>query len=156
MQDTVDEWYGLKLWGRLVIGQLQAEDGKTLEETYALALQYRLKDPAITAEKIRLQQTLVDVEGLVFAPGCSGTVDIIVDEEELVAFAVSDIMYNITTQVDGLAARVKLLTAQQPDKTVRGLFLALLASNATRQHCAAQGIELVEWVEWPKIPTSEP
>jgi len=64
-------------WFNLMVGQLGEGKGHGLEDMMAIALAYGLKNPQITPESIRLRQTLIDREGLMFKRGFKTEVDLI-------------------------------------------------------------------------------
>lgn len=129
-------------WLRFVTGNLRDEKGKTLEDMFATALRYSLKNPDITPENIRLRQKLVDEEGGVFKAGFETEVDLIAEDGRLTVFEVRATAE--LSDVDFLALRTELVAAQNPDKSVRGVFISLAAPPAVHQRCAHYGLELVD------------
>lgn len=133
---------GQESWLRFVTGNLQAEKGQTLEDMFAAALRYGLKNPDIVPEQIRLRQKLVDTEGQVFKSGFATEVDLIAENDKLTAFEVKATAK--PNEVDIFALKVELVAAQNPDRQVRGVFISLATSEDVRQRCAEHGLELVD------------
>ena len=129
-------------WLRLVIGQLGNEKGQNLEDMFAAALQYGLKNPDITPEKIRLRQSLVDTEGRVFKRGFATEVDLIAENATLTVFEVK--AGAKVSDVGIFALKVELVALQNPQKVVKGVFISLAATAEVRQQCAEYGLELVD------------
>lgn len=127
---------------RLVIGELRAEKGRTLEDMFAVALRYGLKNPDIMPEHIRLRQKLVDTEGRVFKPGFKTKIDLIAEDGRLTVFEVKTTAK--PSDVDFFALKTELVAAQNPDKSVRGVFISLVAPAEVHQRCAEYGLELVD------------
>ncbi|MBS1252840.1 MAG: hypothetical protein MAG451_01882 [Anaerolineales bacterium] len=128
-------------WLNFVTGNLRSEKGKTLEDMFATALRYGLKNPDITPDKIRLRQELVDAEGRVFKTGFETEVDLIAEDSRLIVFEVKATAKS--SDVDFFALKVDLAAAQNPDKSVEGVFISLAASPAVQQRCAHYGLALL-------------
>jgi hypothetical protein len=133
---------GQERWLRFVTGNLRDEKGKALEDMFAAALRYGLKNPNISPDKIRLRQKLVDVEGLVFKYGHETEVDLITEDGKLSVFEVKATVK--PSEIDWFALKVELVAVQNPDKKVHGIFISLAAGEEVRQRCAKYGLELVD------------
>jgi len=133
---------GQEAWLRLIIGELRAEKGRTLEDMFAEGLRYGLKNPDITPEKLRLRQKVVDATGQIFEPGFETEVDLIAEDDKLAVFEVKATAK--PGDVGFFALRVKLVAAQNPDKTVEGIFISPGAGEEIRQRCAEYGLTLVD------------
>jgi hypothetical protein len=141
-QETIlNRMDGQENWIRFTIGDLRAEKGKTLEDMFAAALQYGLKNPELTAEKIRLRQRLVDTEGRVFPAGFKTEVDLIAEDGKLTVFEVKSTTRE--SDVDFFALKVELVAAHNPDKQVHGVFICLAAPEGIRRRCAEHNLEWV-------------
>ena len=133
---------GMEAWIRLIAGQIRNEKGEVAEEVVALGLRFGLGQPDVKAENIRLRQKLVDNEGLVYPIPFETEVDLVADNGELLVFEVkSSGKYR---EVSDFALKLRLLRAQNPDKRVRGVFIAPVPSDDVRRLCLQYGIELVE------------
>jgi hypothetical protein len=129
-------------WLRFVTGNLRSEKGEALEDLFAVALRYGLKNPDITPESIRLRQRLVDADGLVFKRGFTTEVDVIAQDDKLTVFEVK--ATTKASEVDVFALKVELVAAQHASQHVQGVFITLAASEAVRQRCAQYGLTLVD------------
>lgn len=133
---------GQEAWLRLVIGDLRAEKGKSLEDMFAAALRYGLKNPDITPETLQLRQKLVDTEGRAFKPGFETEVDLIAENGRLTVFEVKATAK--PGDVGIFALKVELVAAQNPDKQVEGVFISLAAPAEVRRRCSEYGLTLVD------------
>jgi hypothetical protein len=133
---------GMEKWVKFVTGDLRNEKGQTMEDMFAAALRYGLKNPDIKPEHIHLRQRLVDTEGLVFPKGFETDIDIIAQNDEILVFEVKSTAKK--SEVEMHAVRTQLVALQNPAKKVRGIFITLAAHENIRQRCADLGIELVD------------
>jgi hypothetical protein len=142
-QETLLRRYdGQEKWMRLAVGQLSQEKGHDLEDIFAAALQYGLKNPDIQPEHIRLRQPLVDPDGQVFWPGYKSEVDLIAQDDQLTVFEVKATAK--PGDVEIFARKVRLLASQHPEKQVRGVFISLAAPPEVRQRCEEFGLQLLD------------
>ncbi len=132
---------GLRDWSELTIGRLQTRAGRKLEDVVAGALRFGLKRSDISPEHITLRQKIYDPTGLVFAPGKQKEVDIIAQNSSLLVFEVKSAPD--PDDVDSFADKVKLVSLQNPDKHVSGVFITLSPEDDVRQKCKECGIQLV-------------
>jgi hypothetical protein len=133
---------GMEAWIRLIAGQIRNEKGQVAEEVVALGLRFGLGQPDIKAENIRLRQKLVDRDGLVFPIPYETEVDLVANNGEMLVFEVK--ASDSFREVSSFAVKLHLLTLQNPDKRVRGVFIAPEPSADVRRLCEQYGIELVE------------
>jgi hypothetical protein len=142
-QETIlRQMQGMEAWVNFVTGNIRNDKGQSLEQVAAAGLSYGLNNPDIKPENIRLRQKLVDRDGLVYAVPYESEVDIIAQNGELIAFEVKST--GRPEEVPNFALKLKLLTLQNPDKKVRGVFIAPAAGSDLRTKCEAYGIELLE------------
>lgn len=120
----------------------ELKQGRTLEDMFAVMLRYGLKNQDIRPENIRLRQRLVDTEGHVFKAGFETEVDLIAEDGRLTVFEVKATAK--PGDVDFLALKAELVAAQNPDKSVDGVFISLAAPPEVRQRCADYGLELLD------------
>lgn len=131
-------------WLKIQSGGVWREKGHSLEDMFAIALSYGLKNPHLSAEKIRLRQKLVDVKGLVFKAGFTTEVDLIVEDDKLTVFLVFEIKSTPKgSDVDFFALKVELVALQNPDKQVRGIIISPGTTEDLEQRCREYGLELV-------------
>ena len=131
-------------WLKLMVGQLGEQKGHALEDLMAIALGYGLKNPQITPESIRLRQTLIDKEGLVFKPGFKTEVDLIAFDDSLTVFSVFEVKASLkNSDVDIFSLKIELVAAQHPDNKVHGVIIALGRRSGARERCEEYGIELL-------------
>ncbi len=121
----------MEVWIKLQLGSLGSEKGTNLEDVFAMALQYGLKNPDIRPESIRLRQKLVDTEGLVFKKGFSTEVDMIAQNGKLTVFEVK--ARGDKDQVSVFAMKLDLITLQNPDKSVHGVFITPVPDEEVSQ-----------------------
>lgn len=133
---------GMEAWIRLIAGQIRNEKGQVAEEVVALGLRFGLGQPDIKAENIRLRQKLVDRDGLVFPIPYETEVDLVANNGEMLVFEVKS--SGSFREVSSFAVKLHLLTLQNPDKRIRGVFIAPEPSADVRRLCQQYGIELVE------------
>jgi hypothetical protein len=133
---------GMEAWIRLIAGQIRNEKGQVAEEVVALGLRFGLGQPDIKAENIRLRQKLADRDGLVFPIPYETEVDLVANNGEMLVFEVKS--SGSFREVSSFAVKLHLLTLQNPDKRVRGVFIAPEPSADVRRLCQQYGIELVE------------
>lgn len=141
-QTIINRMDAQERWLRFTIGQLHAEKGETMEDLFAAALRYGLKDPDISPEQINLRQKLVDSKGLVFKRKFETEVDIIARDGQLIIFEVK--AGAKPSDVDTFALKVELLAANNSDKQVEGVLVALGASKAVQERCQKLGITLID------------
>lgn len=131
-------------WLNLNSGNWRVEKGRALEDIFAEALRYGLKNPQISADKLRLRQKLVDTQGYVFKAGFVTEVDLIAEDEQLTVFEIFEIKASTkASEVDIFALKVELVQRQNPDKQVRGILICLAPPPEVRQRCLDYGLELV-------------
>jgi hypothetical protein len=118
---------GQENWLRFVVGDLRNEKGQTLEDMFAAALRYGLKNPDITADNIRLRQKIEDTEARFFPFNYSSEVDIIAENGEFLVFDVK--ASADADHVDMFAMKVKLAAHLHPDKKVRGVFTRAMSKS---------------------------
>lgn len=132
---------GQDAWVRLNFGDLRNEKGANLEEFFAAGLRYGLKDPDISAEKIRLRQPLIDTDGAIFPQGFATEVDLYAENGSLMVFEVKATAKG--TDIDVFSLKVRLIQHQNPDKRVYGVFISVGAPDALQARAEMQGVELV-------------
>jgi hypothetical protein len=130
-------------WIRLRVGEIGNEKGQSAEDFFAEGLRYGLKNPNISADKIRLRQPLVDTEGVVFKQPFASEVDLISDNDHLIVFEIKSGRVK-AGDVSFFSLKVEVVAAQNPDKQVRGVLIVLFASDNVRQRCLELGVELIE------------
>jgi hypothetical protein len=130
-------------WIRLKIGEIGNEKGESAEDFFAEGLRYGLKNPNISADKIRLRQPLVDTEGVVFKQPFASEVDLIIDNDQLIVFEIKSGRVKVG-DVSFFSLKVGVVAAQNPDKQVRGALIAPFAGDDVRQRCLELGVELVD------------
>jgi hypothetical protein len=133
---------GMEDWMQLLTGQLRNEKGRALEEIVALGLRYGLGQPDIKPENIRLNQRLVDKDASVYPVPSETEVDLVATNGELLVFEVKS--SGKIDEVTAFSVKLRLLRVQNPDKRVRGVFIAPAPGDDVRRLCAQYGIELVE------------
>ncbi|HAI68510.1 MAG TPA: hypothetical protein DCM38_03625 [Gammaproteobacteria bacterium] len=133
---------GQEKWIKVVTGNVETEKGRTLEQLFAEALSYGLKNPDIKPESIRLNQKIEDLDGLLFKKPRYGEVDLIAQNGKLIVLEIKATAK--PDDVNTLSWKVELLQLQNPDKQVQGLFIAMGASEKVRQRCLEYEIELVD------------
>ncbi len=133
---------GWEEWLYITSGTLRVEKGHSMEELFAAGLRYGLQDPDILAEHVRLQQNLIDKDGLVFSKGFKTEIDVIARNGELVVFEIK------STYKQGDAGifsfKVRLLELQNQDKKVKGILVCIGADESIRQECEQYGLRLVD------------
>jgi hypothetical protein len=136
-QDSIrKELSGLNAWFRLIQGDAGTNKGRQLEDAVAAGLRYGLKNPQIKAENLRLRQKFVDAEGY------ESEIDLIVHNGEWIAFEIK--ATGKIDEVTQFARKVHWLAAQNPDKKVRGIWIALGADDETKALAERYGLELVD------------
>jgi hypothetical protein len=133
---------GMEAWMQLLTGQLRNEKGRAMEEIVALGLRYGLGQPDIKAENIRLNQRLVDKDASVYPVPSETEVDLVATNGELLVFEVKS--SGKMGEVTAFQVKLRLLSVQNPDKRVRGVFIAPEPGDDVRRLCVQYGIELVE------------
>ncbi len=132
------------MWLNLQTGGLWDKKGHSLEDMFAVALSYGLKNPHLSPDKIQLRQNLVDTNGLIFKAGFSTEIDLIVEDDKLTVFEVFEVKTTPkVSEVDIFALKVELVTLQNPDKQVRGILISPGQTEAVQQRCAEHGLVLV-------------
>ncbi|OQY30101.1 MAG: hypothetical protein B6243_10765 [Anaerolineaceae bacterium 4572_5.2] len=133
---------GQESWMKFNVGDLRNEKGKRAEDMVAAALQYGLKNPDISPDKIRLRQKLVDTEGQVFKKGYETEVDLIAENGLLTVF---EVKYTVRPgDVDMFAWKVELLGLQNSDKEVKGILISWGAGEEVRERCEQYGVTLLD------------
>jgi len=134
---------GMEAWLKIISGNLGTEKGQTMEDLFAIALRYGLKNPDIKPETILLRQELVDVNGEIFLrKGYSTEVDLIAENGQLTVFEVK--AHGEMDDVDWFVMKVELLRRQRPNQTVRGVFISPGAGEKMKQRCIEFGVELLD------------
>jgi len=132
---------GQEKWLRLTLGELRNDKGEILEDMFAEALRYGLNNPDIVADQIQLRQPLFDPDGQVFRKHFATEIDVITDNHQRTVFEVK-----ASASVDEVylfSLKVKLVTLQNPDKPVHGVFICLGASEVVQQQGAEYGLEVI-------------
>ncbi|MCE7988840.1 MAG: hypothetical protein DYG89_47400 [Caldilinea sp. CFX5] len=133
---------GMEAWVSFINGIVRNEKGSSLEDVAAAALRYKLQNPDIVAENVRLRQKLVDYEGVVFPKGFVTEVDIVAENGDLLVFEVKST--GRVSDVSMFALKVNLVRSQNPYKRVHGLFIAPAASVEIQEECATYGLQLLK------------
>jgi hypothetical protein len=134
--DGWEKWMNLNF-----LEKLRTDKDESLESMFAAALRYGLNNPNITADQIQLQQPLIDHDGQVFPKNFVTQINVITENHRRTVFEV-----RTTAKVDNiylLWMKVKLVTLQNPDKPVHGVFICLGASEEVQQHGAEYGLEMI-------------
>lgn len=137
----------LRDWMTLNLGRFQVKMGRSYEDFVASALRFGLGRSDILPQYIKLRQIIVDHDGLIFRPGRTKEVDIIMKNGEWLVFEVKAAAK--FDDVDEFADKVELLQQQNPDKKVSGILITLAPEAKTIQRCRERGIDL------PPQPVSE-
>jgi hypothetical protein len=147
LESTVDRMdekitrFDLRL--NMLAGTLGTEKGQMLEEVFASALSYGLKNPDIKPESIQLRQKFVDTEGIVFLrKGKHIEVDIIAENGKLTVFEVK--ATPTIGDVDIFAMKVKLIQLQNPDQQVHGIIISPWANEEVKQCCTEYDLALLD------------
>jgi hypothetical protein len=133
---------GLDAWLKVIEGNKGRERGKHLEDVFATALRFGLRNPDLSPEQIRLRVKLTDHEGLVYVPGFTTEVDIVMHDHRWTVFEIK-----ASAEVDDVplfASKLKLLRAQQPDKEIRGVLFSCHEDGELKQRCRDYQIEFIE------------
>jgi hypothetical protein len=134
--DGWDKWMNLNF-----LEKLQTDKGESLESMFAAALRYGLNNPNITADQIQLQQPLIDHDGQVFRKNFATEINVITENHRRTVFEV-----RTTAKVDNIYLfwmKVKLVTLQNPEKPIHGVFICQGANEALQQHGAEYGLEVI-------------
>lgn len=126
----------------LTVGGFQRRAGRKLENMVAEVLRFGLKRQDVSADNVRLRQTLADVEGVVGPAGRTYEVDILVDNSSLVVFEVKSAACKVE-EIDRFADKVALVRRQHPDKAVEGALISLEPADTVKARCAEWGIQIV-------------
>ena len=129
----------------LKYGDLGNIKGKALEDMFAAALRYGLRNPDIQPDQIKLRQPIADLEGQIFKPGYVSEIDLIAQNGRLMLFEVK--ASSVVDHVDLFASKVDLIKLQQPDQIIHAVFISLDAVQAVSERCQALGLELVDSLE---------
>lgn len=132
---------GQEKWLRLSIGQMGNDKGQSLEDFVAAALAYGLNNADISADKIRLRQPLVDETGLIFYPGFTTEIDLIVEDHRIVVFEVKATTKNGDPYLFSL--KIDLLRRQNPEIPVEGILISIGAREKIQAECDNAGIKLM-------------
>jgi hypothetical protein len=145
---------GQDAWMQLYSGRLGSDKGQNLEDTFALALRYGLRNPDLSPDDIHLRVKLVDREGLVYPSGAVTEVDVVIQGQRWTVFEIKAAA--AAGDVDSFALKLKLLHLQQTDKEIRGVFFSCIEDKDLQQRCRAYQIELIEpFATLPQGPPSE-
>lgn len=126
----------------LTVGGFQRRAGRKLENMVAEVLRFGLKRQDVSADNVRLRQTLADVEGVVGPAGRTYEVDILVDNSSLVVFEVKSAACKVE-EIDRFADKVALVRRQHPGKAVEGALISLEPADTVKARCAEWGIQIV-------------
>jgi len=126
----------------LTVGGFQRRAGRKLENMVAEVLRFGLKRQDVSADNVRLRQTLADVGGVVGPAGRTYEVDILVDNSSLVVFEVKSAACKVE-EIDRFADKVALVRRQHPGKTVEGALISLEPADTVKARCAEWGIQIV-------------
>ncbi len=129
----------------LKYGDLGNIKGKALEDMFAAALGYGLRNPDIQPDQIKMRQPIADPEGQIFKPGYVSEIDLIAQNGRLILFEVK--ASAVVDHVDLFASKVDLIKLQQPDQIIHAVFISLDAVQAVSERCQALGVELVDSLE---------
>lgn len=132
---------GQEKWLRLSIGQMGNDKGQSLEDFVAAALAYGLNNADISADKIRLRQSLVDETGLIFYPGFTTEIDLIVEDHRIVVFEVKATTKSGDPYLFSL--KIDLLRRQNPEIPVEGILISIGAREKIQAECDNAGIKLM-------------
>jgi hypothetical protein len=141
---------GFDAWMNLYTGMAGSDKGQRLEDTFAAALRFGLRNPDLSPDDIRLRVKLTDREGMIYKPGTTTEVDIVVHDRRWTVFEIKASAE--IDDVDILEFKLKLLRAQNPDQEIRGVFFSSTQEKELKQRCQLYQIELVE----PLSTLSEP
>jgi hypothetical protein len=133
---------GMEAWVSFINGVVRNEKGSSLEDVAAAALRYKLKNPDIVSENVRLREKLVDYEGVVFPKGFVTEVDIVAENGELLVFEVKST--GRVSDVSMFALKVNLVRSQNPYKQVHGLLIAPAASAEVQEECVKYSLQLLK------------
>ncbi len=142
--------YGFDAWMKLYTGMAGSDKGQRLEDTFAAALRFGLRNPELSPDDIRLRVKLTDQEGIIYKPGTTTEVDVVVHDGRWTVFEIKASAE--IDDVDILEFKLKLLRAQNPDLEIRGAFFSATQETGLKQRCQLYQIELVE----PLSTLSEP
>ena len=126
----------------LTVGGFQRRAGRKLENMVAEVLRFGLKRQDVSADNVRLRQTLADVEGVVGPAGRTYEVDILVDNSSLLVFEVKSAACKVE-EIDRFADKVALVRRQHPGKAVEGALISLEPADTVKARCAEWGIQIV-------------
>ncbi len=141
---------GVEAWSRFITGTVRNQKGESLESAVAAGLRYGFSNPDIQPEQILLRQKIADREGLIYPFPYESEVDIIASNGELIVFEVKST--GRADEVWHFAMKVRLLAAQNPDKQVRGVFIAPEAGPDIQEQCERFGVELLDWPGFESKP----
>ncbi len=141
---------GVEAWSRFITGTVRNQKGESLESAVAAGLRYGFSNPNIQPEQILLRQKIADREGLIYPLPYESEVDIIASNGELIVFEVKST--GRSDEVWHFAMKVRLLAAQNPDKQVRGVFIAPEAGPDIQEQCERFGVELLDWPGFESKP----
>lgn len=133
---------GLEAWIKAIEGGKGSEKGQNLEETFATALRFGLNRPDLKPENIHLHVKLTDLEGLIYKPGYSTEVDIIIQGNHWTVFEIK-----ASAEKDDVTSfwfKLKLIRLQQPDKEIRGVIFSCRDDAELKGCCRDYQIELIE------------
>ncbi|OAD22662.1 hypothetical protein THIOM_001523 [Candidatus Thiomargarita nelsonii] len=141
-KQILEKMTGFDAWLKVITGNLGTEKGQTLEDLFAIALRYGLKNPNIKPESIRLRQELMDVEGLVFRKNYGTEIDLIAENGKLTVFEVKATA-NID-DVDLFGMKIELVRLQNQDKEVQGILVSPGAGERIKKRCMEFRLELLD------------
>jgi len=139
-KQILEKMTGFDAWLKVITGNQGT--GQTLEDLFAIALRYGLKNPNIKPESIRLRQELMDVEGLVFRKNYGTEIDLIAENGKLTVFEVKATA-NID-DVDLFGMKIELVRLQNRDKKVQGILVSPGAGERIKKRCMEFRLELLD------------
>ena len=138
----LEKMTGFDAWLKVITGNMGTEKGQTLEDLFAIALRYGLKNPNIKPESIRLRQELMDVEGQVFRKYYGTEIDLIAEDGKLTVFELKATAS--IDDVDLFGMKIELVRLQNPDKQVQGIFVSPGAGERIKKRCMEFGLEFLD------------
>ncbi len=141
-KQILEKMTGFDAWLKVITGNVGTEKGQTLEDLFAIALQYGLKNPNIKPETIQLRQELMDIEGLIFRKNDGTEIDLIAENGKLTVFEVKATA-NID-DVDLFGMKIELVRLQNQDKEVQGILVSPGAGERIKKRCMEFRLELLD------------
>jgi hypothetical protein len=139
---VLDKMEKFDAWLKVISGDKGTEKGQTLEDLFALALQYGLNNPDIKPETIQLRQDLFDPKGQVFLrKGYATEIDLIAENGKMTVFEIKASADK--DDVDLFAMKVQLVQLQNPKQAINGVFISPGMADAVAQRCTESGLEFL-------------